>query len=122
MVIVTAILHIIIKVLGVVRARMVVVKKNETPIPVRLGNHYSPTPQTRKVNASHKKGMSISGLVVEYIVAIDVTRVRFPADALFECHIFVLRRFTINKAMLSASETQSLGRARDNDHDHISLA
>ena len=65
---------------------------------------------------------SISGLVVEYIVATDVTRVRFPADALFECHIFVLRRFTINKAMLSASETQSLGRARDNDHDHISLA
>ena len=32
-------------------------------------------------------GMSISGLVVEYIVAIDVTRVRFPADALrcFPC-------------------------------------
>ena len=28
---------------------------------------------------------SISGLVVEYIVAIDVTRVRFPADALFQC-------------------------------------
>ena len=27
--------------------------------------------------------LSISGLVVEYIVAIDVTRVRFPADALF---------------------------------------
>ena len=26
--------------------------------------------------------MSISGLVVEYIAAIDVTRVRFPADAL----------------------------------------
>ena len=25
----------------------------------------------------------ISGLVVEYIVAIDVTRVRFPADAIF---------------------------------------
>ena len=25
---------------------------------------------------------SISGLVVEYIVAIDVTRARFPADAL----------------------------------------
>ena len=29
-------------------------------------------PQTR---------MSISGLVVEYIIAIDVARVRFPADA-----------------------------------------
>ena len=27
----------------------------------------------------------ISGLVVEYIVAIDVTRVRFPADARFAC-------------------------------------
>ena len=26
-------------------------------------------------------GRSISGLVAEYIVAIDVTRVRFPADA-----------------------------------------
>ena len=26
---------------------------------------------------------SIGGLVVEYIVAIDVTRVRFPADAIF---------------------------------------
>ena len=29
---------------------------------------------------------SISGLVVEYIVAIDVTRVRFPADALQALH------------------------------------
>ena len=27
------------------------------------------------------ENMSISGLEVEYIVAIDVTRVRFPADA-----------------------------------------
>ena len=27
--------------------------------------------------------MSISGLVAEYIVAIDVTRIRFPADATF---------------------------------------
>ena len=26
---------------------------------------------------------SVIGLVVEYVVAIDVTRVRFPADALF---------------------------------------
>ena len=29
--------------------------------------------------------ISISGLVVEYIVAIDVTRVRFPADAFRSC-------------------------------------
>jgi hypothetical protein len=28
-----------------------------------------------------KTSSSISGLVVEYIAAIDVTRVRFPADA-----------------------------------------
>ena len=32
-----------------------------------------------------KKNISISGLVVEYIVAIDVTRVRFPADAYHAC-------------------------------------
>ena len=32
---------------------------------------------------------SISGLVAEYIVAIDVTRVRFPADALL--HVLVFR-------------------------------
>ena len=30
---------------------------------------------------------SISGLVVEYIVAINVTRVRFPADAPFCYHV-----------------------------------
>ena len=28
-----------------------------------------------------RRGMRISGLVVEYIAAIDVTRARFPADA-----------------------------------------
>lgn len=33
-------------------------------------------------NVRQRKCISISGLVVEYIVAIDVTRVRFPADAL----------------------------------------
>ena len=31
--------------------------------------------------AHFKAVSSISGLVVEYIVATDVTRVRFPADA-----------------------------------------
>ena len=34
---------------------------------------------------------SISGLVVEYIVAIDVTRVRFPADALLLLTLKLLR-------------------------------
>ena len=34
-----------------------------------------------RILSLHSHG--ISGLVVEYIVAIDVTRVRFPADALF---------------------------------------
>ena len=33
---------------------------------------------------TQRKEQGISGLVVEYIVAIDVTRVRFPADAY--CH------------------------------------
>ena len=34
------------------------------------------------ISHSHQKSLSsISGLVVEYIVAMDVTRVRFPADA-----------------------------------------
>jgi hypothetical protein len=40
-----------------------------------------------EVHPTFKWDMSISGLVVEYIVAIDVTRVRFPADALFQCPI-----------------------------------
>ena len=31
----------------------------------------------------------ISGLVVEYVVAIDVTRVRFPADAVLLVHTIV---------------------------------
>ena len=35
---------------------------------------------------------SISGLVVEYIVAIDVTRVRFPADALRIIKSIITRR------------------------------
>ena len=33
------------------------------------------------MNQVQKFFRGISGLVVEYIVAIDVTRVRFPADA-----------------------------------------
>ena len=37
----------------------------------------------RNRHAASPNFTSISGLVVEYIVAIDVTRVRFPADALF---------------------------------------
>ena len=44
----------------------------------------------------------ISGLVVEYIVAIDVTRVRFPADALL--HL----RFQISfRTVVVQSETLS---------------
>ena len=42
---------------------------------------------------------SISGLVVEYIVAIDVTRVRFPADAL----IFVPVVYTSKPPVLKSS-------------------
>ena len=42
----------------------------------------------------------ISGLVVEYIVAIDVTRVRFPADAF----VVFLRSSNAKKASFSLSE------------------
>jgi hypothetical protein len=35
----------------------------------------------RQANITKVSTYGISGLVVEYIVAIDVTRVRFPADA-----------------------------------------
>jgi hypothetical protein len=35
--------------------------------------------------------ISISGLVVEYIVAIDVTRARFPADAFTMLHMWALQ-------------------------------
>ena len=36
------------------------------------------------LNKINQKSIRISGLVVEYIVAIDVTHVRFPADAYFQ--------------------------------------
>ena len=39
----------------------------------------------REFNERHHN-QSISGLVAEYIVAIDVTRVRFPADAFYHWH------------------------------------
>ena len=45
--------------------------------------------------------MSISGLVVEYIVAIDVTRVRFPADALVY--------FSLASIWMSLAESISFG-------------
>jgi hypothetical protein len=41
-----------------------------------------------------KEQRGISGLVVEYVVAIDVTRVRFPADALFSCFADVRKLVT----------------------------
>ena len=45
----------------------------------RAGTNRRPTQRTKQPN---QQSNCISGLVVEYIVAIDVTRVRFPADAL----------------------------------------
>lgn len=41
---------------------------------------------SQTTDTRQRKSISISGLVVEYIVAIDVTRVRFPADALLVLH------------------------------------
>ncbi len=60
-----------------------------------------PLKQCHSRNLSNDR--SISGLVVEYIVAIDVTRVRFPADALLPLlicmysHLIILA-FTLAKS------------------------
>ena len=47
-----------------------------------------------------KRKHRISGLVVEYIVAIDVTRVRFPADACMQTLRFSVVRVVANVATL----------------------
>ena len=49
----------------------------------RLGRPMSPG-QSRGGHSRRAQALCISGLVVEYIVAIDVTRVRFPADAIYQ--------------------------------------
>ena len=49
---------------------------------------------------------SISGLVAEYIVAIDVTRVRFPADALPFLHRSSLRIYDV-ALQSNSSDSQS---------------
>ena len=60
-----------------------------------------PQPRTKTSRATRKRPQmssvptSISGLVVEYIVAIDVTRVRFLADAI--CPILHLCTRTLGK-------------------------
>ena len=51
--------------------------------------------RNKKALANVKRTISISGLVVEYIVAIDVTRVQFPADAI--CPILHLCTRTLGK-------------------------
>ena len=63
--------------------------------------------------AGRNECSSISGLVVEYIVAIDVTRVRFPADA------FLAGRYLLHGRRLWAATTKAQflpdkrGRERD---------
>ena len=60
-----------------------------------------------------KSSVSISGLVVEYIVAIDVTRVRFPADAFFFTGMVLLRDLDPSLLKVSSSRwgSSSNGRA-----------
>jgi hypothetical protein len=48
---------------------------------VHLHANWLKYPTSRGWREMPHSAKSISGLVVEYIVAIDVTRVRFPADA-----------------------------------------
>ena len=52
-----------------------------------------------KIRGRSISGSSISGLVVEYIVAIDVTRVRFPADALFVALVLASLKFALFRSM-----------------------
>ena len=60
-----------------------------------------PQPRTKTSRATTERSpmssvpISISGLVVEYIVAIDMTRVRFPADAI--CSVLHLCTRTLGK-------------------------
>ena len=49
----------------------------------------------------------ISGLVVEYVVAIDVTRVRFPADAFI--FVFIFTSLCVAKIPMPGLEPGSLG-------------
>ena len=58
---------------------------------------------------------SISGLVVEYIVAIDVTRVRFPADAFTFPRCAVLGAERDAKKMKGWREAVEISTA-NNDH------
>ena len=51
--------------------------------------------------------ISISGLVVEYIVAIDVTRVRFPADAICPTLHLCTRTLGKNKTSIEEPTTPS---------------
>ena len=50
-----------------------------------------------------EKSICISGLVVEYVVAIDVTRVRFPADA------FILRIIYFGKTLHTVLQNSDAG-------------
>ena len=48
--------------------------------------------------------MSISGLVVEYIVAIDVTRARSPADALSQHALYTIGLFVMADVYVAFSK------------------
>ena len=61
------------------------------------------------------KRMSISGLVVEYIVAIDVTRVRFPADALLQFFSSSLTNYCL---FFGKKHTEKLARGAEDQSRH----
>ena len=52
---------------------------------------------------------SISGLVVEYIVAIDVTRVRFPADAVYCNPTYFVGVACVNSCSIVGSKSNHRG-------------
>ena len=82
------------------------------PLHMASYTHHHHKPRTKTSRATRKRPpmssvpTSISGLVVEHIVAIDVTRVRFPADAI--CPILHLCTRTFGKKTKPRSKNPQL--------------
>ena len=86
-----------------------------TPYPCLHGFIHTPPPQprTKTSRATRKRPpmssvpISISGLVVEYIVSIDVTRVRFPVGAICPTLHLCTRTLEKNKTSIEEPTTPS---------------
>jgi hypothetical protein len=64
-----------------------------------------------------KSFRSISGLVVEYIVAIGVTRVRFPADAYISTPRFIISTEKLRESERERARERVRERARERERE-----